>query len=340
MPLLDPQIDFSTHLLNEGYDSELWENAYNSFERYLVDISESDLDKRYKAILRNQATLITPHRDKYPHHNVWLSSWFWFRKQVETETEYKLRSKAIPNIELGIDPKLFRILSPIKPRHLNSADFVVRFGELDWLKDMLSFGKVRVKHASAYLGEDMNPAQKDDELRSYYYSPGNAVRIAVERNPVFSPTGKVIYTKHLLADCYILCTCNEFDPILFHDFPDYDGCLLIKNVDEFALRLESAWKRKHGDWHFCRNNIEYFDEYNTNPMAFKNDIPLSNQRIAPVSSKSFTLAYQKEYRFWWTSKYQGPFVDKSLGEYTELTLGSLTDIAEIHSLPELIKKAA
>jgi hypothetical protein len=340
MPLLSPRVDFSLHLLNENYDADLWENAYIHFERYLIDISDSDLDKRYKAILRNQTTLITPERDKYPYHNVWLSSWFWFRKQIETETEYKLRNKAIPDVDLGIDPMLFRVVPPIKSRHLNSADYSVKFGELSWLKDRLAFGKVRVKHASVYLGDGMNLAQKDDELRSYCYSPGHAVRITDERNRVFSPIGKVTYTKYLEADCYILCTSNEFDPILFHDFSGYDGCLLIRNVDEFARRLESAWKRMHGEWFFTHNNIEYFDEYNRNPMVLKNDTPLTNQQVGPVSSKSFTFAYQKEYRFWWANTHKESCIGKALGEYTELTLGDLSDIAEIYSLAELLKKSA
>ena len=295
------------------------------------------MGKRYKAILRNQTTLVTPERDKHRYHNVWLSSWFWFRKQIETETEYKLRCQAIPEVDLGIDPILFKVVPPVTPRHLNSADFSVRFGKLSWLKGMLAYGKVRVKHASVYLGDEMNPAQKDDELRSYSYSPGHAVKFTDERNRVFSPIGEVTYTKHLKADCYILCTSNEFDPILFHDLPEYDGCLLIRDVDEFARRLESAWKRKHGEWFFTHNNIQYYDEYNRNPMVLKNDIPLTNQRVGPVSSKSFAFAYQKEYRFWWTKE---TCIEKSLGEYTELTLGRLDDIAEIYSLTELLDKTA
>lgn len=341
MPLINPRIDYSSHLLNGNYDKDLWEICYTNFSRYLVDISDSDLDERYESILRNQVTLITPERDNYPYHNVWLSSWFWFRKQIETETEYELRSRPIPEVDLRIAPSLLRVLSPIKPRHLNAGDFVVRFGELSWLKDMLNFGIVKIKHASAYLGDDMNPAQKDDELRTHTHSPGHDVRIICEKNPFLPPPiGKVTYTTSLEADCYILCTSNEFDPVLWHDFFDYNGCLLIKNVDEFARRLESAWKRKHGEWFFSHNNIEYFDEYNNNPIVFKNDIPLTNQRIRPVSSKSFAFAYQKEYRFWWVNVQQGDHKERSLGEYTELQLGSLNDIAEIYSMAELVDKTA
>ena len=338
MPLINPKIDHSKHLLHKNYDPDLWSDSYTYFCRYLIDIDDFDLDKRYRSILRNQVTLITPERDRYPYHNVWLSSWFWLRKQIETETEYKIRNISVPEVNLEINPMLLKAAPPIRPRHLNATNFVVRFGELSWLKDMLTYGMVRVKHASEYLGDDMNPAQKDDELRSYSYSPGGSVKITdTENRDLPSPIGKVTYTKKLDRDCYILCTSNEFDPILFHDFPDYyDGCLLINNVDEFAKRLESAWKRKYGEWLFTHDNIEYFDEYNTNPIIGKNDISLANQQIHPISSKSFAFAYQKEYRFWWANMNRNSFVERCLGKYTELELGNLEDIAKIYSKTELL----
>lgn len=339
MPLTNPVIDLSDHYSSENYDPQLWIQLYTYFNRYLKDIPESTLTERYRVILRNQVTLITPERDIYPYHNLWLSSWFWLRIQIEIETEFKLRNIPVPSIDLEIDRRLLKIPSPIRPKYLNSVDFVVRFGEMSWLPKMLCEGIVQMKHASAYLDANMNPAQKDDEEVKYTYSPGHSVKITNPNNHVLTPLiGMVTYKNFLDADCYILCTSNEFDTVLFHDLPrSYDGCLLIKDVDAFAERMESAWKRTNGSqWEYYHNNVEYWDGYNSNPIFLKNDRQLIRQHVNPISSKDVCFAYQKEYRFWWV-KWR-PRVKRSLGERTELKLGSLEDIAAIYTKAELLEQ--
>jgi hypothetical protein len=329
MPLINPKIDLSRYCQDPKYDQKLWESVYISFHRYLVDISDSDLVNRYKTILRNQLTFVRPERDNYPHLNVWLSPWFWLRKQIETEAEFTLRGKSIPEINLPIRPELLQpLLIPKK-----SNELVVRFGNSSWLKDMYTHGKVQIKHAVAYLGDDMNLAQKDDELRSHTYSPGSAVTITNAQGKTFSPVGPVTYTKTLNADCYILCACNNADPLLLHDF-GYNACLVVHDVDEFASRLDAAWSKKYGDCFFSHNNIEYFDEYDINPILFKGDTPLQNQHRHPISSKRFAFAYQQEYRFWWCSSNQSNSNHQLIGDKAELSLGSLEDISDFYSFDD------
>jgi hypothetical protein len=331
MPLLNPVIDLSRYEQNPQYDLSLAKEAYIPFNRYLEHVSDADLVSRYESILRNQLTFVRPERDGYPHCNVWLSPWFWLRKQIETEAEFTQRGQGIPEITLSIKPELLRTCPSIKREQ---HGLVARFGHSSWLKDMYTHGRVQIKHAVAYLGDNMNLAQKDDELNSHSYSPGSSVIIANAQGKSLSPIGQVAYTTTLNTDCYILCACNDFDPLLFHDFP-CDSCLVIHDVDEFAARLNTAWVSKYGQWFFSHNNVEYFDEYDVNPLIQAGDIPLNSQNRSPISSKGFAFAYQQEYRFWWSRSNQLPN-GQQIENAAELSLGSLEDISDFIHIDELL----
>ena len=331
MPLIRPQIDYGEHLLHEKYDEDLWADSYKYFNRYLINLSYSQLEDRYTSILRNQISLVNPRGDSYPINNIWHSSWFWFRKQVENETEFRLREKEIPNVSLDIDLRLLRAQIMSQHDSRKAGSFFARHGELFWIEDMLKHGRIRIKHASAYLGAEMNQAQRDDELTSRIYSPGdNAIVKVLDEEKEIPVIGSLTYQTTQNLDCFILCGSNEFDPLLWHDFPDYDACLIIDNIDEFARRLDLAWKMKHGEYMFTHNNIVYYDERDTNPILFKNDSPLDKQIRKPITSKSFTFAYQREYRFWWASQIGSPLMEMHNKCYfTDLTVGCLENIAKI-----------
>jgi hypothetical protein len=212
-----------------------------------------------------------------------------------------------------------------------TGSIFARYGELFWIEDMLKHGRIRIKHASAYLGAEMNQAQRDDELTSRIYSPGvNAIVKVLDENKEIPVIGPLTYQTTLNLDCFILCGSNEFDPLLWHDFPDYDACLIIENIDEFARRLDLAWKMKHGACMFTHNNIEYYDQCDTSPILFKNDLPLDKQIRKPIISKNFTFAYQREYRFWWASQIGSARMEMHNKCYfSDLTVGCLEDIAKI-----------
>ena len=331
MPLIRPQIDYSEHLLHEKYDESLWADGYQYFNRYLIDLSNSQLEDRYTSILRNQISLVNPRGDSYPINNIWHSSWFWFRKQVENETEFRLREKEIPRVSLDIDLRLLRAQIMYQQDSRKTGSIFARYGELFWIEDMLKHGRIRIKHASAYLGAEMNQAQRDDELTSRIYSPGDNAIVKVSGEDKEIPIiGSLTYQMTLNQDCFILCGSNEFDPLLWHDFPDYDACLIIENIEEFARRLDLAWIMKHGECVFTHSNIEYYDQGDTNPILFKNDLALDKQILKPVISKSFTFAYQRGYRFWWASQIGSPHMEMPNKCYfTDLTVGCLEDIAKI-----------
>lgn len=234
-------------------------------------------------------------------------------------------------MSLDIDLRLLRaqIMNQQDSRKMGSI--FARYGKLSWIEDMLRYGNIHIKHASAYLDAEMNQAQRDDELTSRIYSPGDNVIVkALDEDKEIPVIGSLTYQTTLNLNCFILCGSNEFDPLLWHDFPDYDACLIIENIDEFARRLDLAWKAKHGEWMFAHNNIEYYDQRDTNPILFKNDLPLNKQIRKPITSKSFTFAYQREYRFWWASQIGSPRMEMpSECDFTDLTVGCLEDIAKI-----------
>jgi len=331
MPLIRPQIDYSEHLRHEKYDESPWADSYQYFNRYLIDLCDSQLVDRYTSTLRNQISLVNPRGDSYPINNYWHSSWFWFRKQVENETEFRLREKEIPKVSLDIDLRLLRAQFMNQQDSRKMGSIFARYGELSWIKDMLRYGSIRIKNAAAYLGAEMNQAQRDDELTSRIYSPGDNVIVkALDEDKEIPVIGSLTYQTTLNLNCFILCGSNEFDPLLWHDFPDYDACLIIENIGEFARRLDLAWKAKHGEWMFAHNNIEYYDQRDANPILLKNDLPLNKQIRRPITSKSFTFAYQREYRFWWASQIRSPRMEMpSECDFTDLTVGCLEDIAKI-----------
>ena len=122
-------------------------------------------------------------------------------------------------------------------------------------------------------------------------------------------------------DYYVLCCSHEFDYRLFSAFRNEggtvgDACLLIKEVDEFAKRLNSVVRERLKNWYFHCNPVGYFDPYNVKP----------NQKINPGAIKDFKYAYQREYRFLWDPLSPGT----ALTDILKISIGSLEDIATIH----------
>lgn len=108
---------------------------------------------------------------------------------------------------------------------------------------------------------------------------------------------------------------TDFEPQIFEEFRDYDSCVIIKDPDLFASRLEESTRRLLPDWYFHHNPVEYFD-----PCE-----PYKNQYFNPIRCKDFRFAYQMEYRVSWHPQKNGPAKD-----YIDLCLGSLEDICDLH----------
>ena len=84
-----------------NYEPELWEFEYEIY-RYLQNISDLELTKRYEAICRNFEVLTTEERNNIPI-NITQSSWYWYRKEHQTRYEFYLREKPISTL---VKPKI------------------------------------------------------------------------------------------------------------------------------------------------------------------------------------------------------------------------------------------
>jgi hypothetical protein len=307
-------------------EPELEREAYEKFHRYLKHMTPAALDARYLAI-RRHSRLAEIAATAHPElRNLTLGDYrnpmFWVRKELLTTEEFRLRgdvlpADSIPPIGVRSIPRPIS-LDGKKP---GGADFLVKYGECRHLLPMLEHGAIRLNAASFYKKAENNEARLDDELSKHDFMPGECVKVSDKSGNPIRVLGDLRYTKSI-ADYYLLCASNEFDPALFDAFKSeitsLVGCVIIHDPKQFALRLAQAVRVLLPNWQFSHSNVEYYDPYELEP----------GQRPHPVMSKSISFVYQKEHRFFWVSDYgdcPAPFFD--------VQIGSLKDIAELVGCP-------
>lgn len=310
-------------LKDPRHDSELWTFEYDCYP-YLERVKDEDLHRRYKEIVNNVDHLVCPLRDALPARAHISSSWWWLKMKFQTEYEYSRRDMALPEVNEALWVSDRPV--PYTPSTPNECKIVVRYGEVKWLMPMLREGVIRISPASRYKGEvfDMDNARHADELKSHQYIPGNRVTITHPKTGQVIPIlGNLKHTTTMAGDYYVLCCSHEFDHRLFSAFKNdqgeaADACLVIKNVDEFARRLDVAMQERLNNWNFYSNRMFYFDPNYV--------VPRKNKPI-PGAYKDFKYAYQREYRFLWHPQFFDP---RLRFEIFDVKIGSLEDIATLH----------
>lgn len=295
------------------YEPELWELEYQTY-RYLGRVADADLVARYSAIVRNMKALLAADRDVIPIQS-FLSSWFWFRKEHQTRLEFLLRGNAVP---AASDARLLgcgRDTAPLRPQHPNAADVLFRYGERKYLLSMLSHGAIRIGPASRYRNMEGDVARSDEECSKTAFLPGQYTRISTMDGRDIPVKGDVSQSVSA-PDYYFLCMSCDWDLSLFDDF-GADSCLIIRNLETFAARLETAFASVLPGWYFHHNPVEYFDPYER----------AHNQYFDATICKDFRFAYQREYRFLWFPPEGDAVTDYKLSE-----AGPLQDIAELSGL--------
>lgn len=288
-----------------NYHPDYWELEYAT-HRYLGRVRDDELRIRYDSIVRNMRAIISQERHVIPVRS-FLSSWYWYRKEHLTRLEFAIRELpmhcTLPLVEV-------RDLSnaPARPRSPNACDVLFRYGERYWLKQMIEFGKVRIKAARVYAEMENDPARHDDELIKHRFSPGAYVTITLPDGRNIRPIGD-LKTSVSGTDYFVYCVANDWDPDLFTDFKA-DACVVIRDLDEFARRLNTAATTLQ-DWDFHYNPVEYFDTHERR----------RHESFDNVMSKDFRFAYQRETRFIWAG-----FGRAATGSI-DLELGPLNDIA-------------
>lgn len=316
-----PTIKPSQEAMNSGnhnkynYESESWELEYESY-RYLKDLDNISLTKRYQGILRNMRRLVSEERHIIPIKS-YLSSWYWFRKEHHTRLEFFLRKHSLPEKPPMKFTEINKDETPEWPKRPNACDVLFRFGKESYMIPMLKEGKVRVSPASIYSDGIAGDPRTDNELKKTSFLPKSSIRLTTV-NGVNLPVKGNLSRSISSSNYYVLCASCGYHPELFSDFKS-DCCIVITDPNEFEDRIERAMNIKTPGWEFIAIPVQYYDPY---------ELSLSGY-LDPVLSKDFLYAYQMEYRFAWRS------LDNSEAEeYIYLNLDSLEDIAYLYRLKD------
>ena len=292
------------------YEPEFWEFQYDRY-RYLKNVDNDKLDDRYGDVHRNFCILVRSERDVIPV-NTFLSSWYWYRKEHQTRYEYFLRNRPLP---LPLPCPRGDFSAPVRPKGPNSSDILFRYGNSQFMKPFIQRGEIRISPASEYKDGPASDPRTDDELNKKRSLPGQHSKITTMEGKDIPIIGDVHETVSIRMDYYALCMSTDFEPHIFEEFSDYDSCVIIKDPEQLAARIEASSSSVLPNWYFHHNPVEYFDPYE----------PHKNQYFAPVMCKDFRFAYQMEYRVIWHPQEHG-----STKGYIFLSLGSLEDICDLY----------
>lgn len=115
-------------------------------------------------------------------------------------------SKYRDTLEHAFDPipNMDRIISRY---NLERRPYVMKFGELRWLRQTIESGCIRIASAAYYDSDDHNHARRDSELKRY-------VRLNPQ-NPKYSDTRTSLDAQ---SDYYLYSLTETFTPRLFGDF--------------------------------------------------------------------------------------------------------------------------
>lgn len=297
-----------------SYEPEFWEFQYQCY-RYLERVPDTMLVERYQDILRNMNALISRDRDVIPIQS-FLSSWYWFRKEHQTRLEFALRHAALP-VMPPVDTTFDNVASraPARPRHPNAGDVLFRYDKRTHIENLADKGLIRIRPASDFRNMENDRARQDEECSKKAFLPGAHTRITTKDGRSIPILGDVEQTVSM-PNYYVFCMTCDWDQDLFAAFEGADTCIVIKDAEEFARRIEYAAAPQLPGWYFHHNPVQYFDPYERT----------KNEYFDAAMSKDFRFAYQREYRFLWFPQ-NGELADG----FKFLDLGNLGNLAEVHA---------
>ena len=297
-----------------SYEPKFWEFQYEIY-RYLKQASEEYLLSRYRSIIRNMYALVSTDRHVIPIQS-FLSSWYWYRKEHQTRLEFFLRKMDLPVSPPKGILNNDRKGAPTHPRSPNAGDILFRYGKIKYMKLMVQHGSIRIGPASFYRNIE-STARADEECKKISFIPGAYTRIITNEEREVPIRGDVQRTVSA-PNYYMLSMSCDWDLSMFDDF-SADACVVLRDPERFAERLEFMSKPQLDGWYFHHNPIQYFDPYEMQ----------RNQCFDAAMCKDFCFAYQREYRFLWI--HTG---GKEAKGFKILELGPLENITELHIRPQ------
>jgi len=299
-------------------------------ERYMDHLSETDLYIRAKDILINcieinkDGKFAADLSDDY-------GQFFWVRWTHIIE-EYRIRYGSFrpmfdkQNVDGLCIPKNFTLINKanlkINQVDKNSKPNLYKYGKLEYLKQYLKNGNIRISPASSYKDPSLNHAINDDELN--FISQNHPSKLKMEvfdkfgnfKGLVKPLEGKLTFTS--TTDYYVFCMSTILSPRLFVDFDNADGCLIIKNTTVFLKKLLEG---------FLKSNNNYLGQIGV--VKYVDPIFANYKEYDQFYSKHFRYAYQRELRVSFI-----PGKDIKQLEYKVLQLGNLEDCCELIEIDE------
>lgn len=306
---------------------DLWNHQYRA-RRYLEHLSEYELIQRTKDTLANHVILSDDL--KIGLHAIHDEGEYWMIMFSDICEEFVLRGYKYPEPLAGQladvqAPKydwngLSSAVKAISEKSLVSGEFLIKFGEYQYLQPMLEVGETRIMPASFYKNSP-NPAIRDSELEIKLSALPTEVTMEVidaktgTSKRQISPIGNIEFTLSTKSDYYLFCLAGSYAHRMFGDFKA-DACLIIKNPKRFLDRITEQFKFQLPDLNASGRAVDYVDPLNSNGVAAN-----------AYFSKHFRYSYQKEFRVVWIP--ENPSFDL---KPVFLNLGDLRDYCEIMRL--------
>ncbi len=290
------------------YHPDMWDCEYGSY-RYLSGINDTDLEVRYRNIVRNMNAITHADRNIIPIQN-YLGTWYWCRKEHQTRLELAMRGFEPPT--LSSVSQIAGSTSPMSVKHPNGIEAIFRYGKRQYMLEMLKEGRIRLSPAQSFGDIQNNEARCDDETQKHSYLNRSHTKIVLEDGREVKPLSDVRRSVQG-SDYHLVCFSCVWDVELFSDF-DSDTCVVVSDPATFSARLKRAGRNVFPGWEFLDCPVQYFDPHSVG----------KNELFNSCMSKDFRFFHQYEYRFSW-SRLSGQAVEG----HQFVNIGPAEDIMKI-----------
>jgi hypothetical protein len=306
---------WQTEFLNDTH-YQTWRDEYRA-KRYLERATDADLTQRLDDILVNFIRFLDDGRAvvRSPLESNPLTPLVIHvleEVKLRGHTHYSFQVKHF-HLDSTKYPNVGRAAALWREKGLTAGAYLLKFGKVKFLEPLLSRGAIRVCPASFYRDPLLVPSIRDNELQFDQFICGTDVRIQSKDGRWHSPplVGPVRLTQTAESDYYFSSYSVLFEHRLFDDF-EADGCIIVKDPNEFCKRLAEAFRGALPAWTCQIGGVQYLDPLRPTPSP---DI---------CFAKHFRYSYQKEFRMVWLP----PQEQKALGPLC-LELGDLSSFCEL-----------